>query len=83
MGLIDIGFGNLVSRERIVAVVGPEAAPVKRLVREARERGMLIDATFGRRTASVFVMDSDHVVLSALPTGRFAPGTGDGRSGET
>ena len=66
MKLINIGFGNLVSAGRVVAVVSPDSAPVKRLVQEARDRGMLIDATFGRKTASVFIMDSDHVVLSAI-----------------
>ena len=73
MRLINIGFGNLVSQERIVAIVGPDSAPVKRMVQETRERGMLIDATYGRKTASIFIMDSDHVILSALPPERFAP----------
>ena len=63
MKLINIGFGNLVSAGRVVAVVSPDSAPVKRLVKEARERGMLIDASYGRST---LIMDSDHVVLSAL-----------------
>jgi len=71
--LINIGFGNLVSADRLVAVVGPDSAPIKRMVQESRERGMLIDATYGRKTASIFIMDSDHVVLSALPPERFAP----------
>ncbi len=71
MKLINIGFGNLVSQERLVAIISPDSAPVKRMVQESRERGMLIDATYGRRTASVFVMDSDHVVLSALPPEKF------------
>lgn len=66
MRLINIGFGNMVSAERLVAVVSPDSAPVKRLVKEARERGMLIDASYGRSTRAVLVMDSDHVVLSAL-----------------
>lgn len=72
MKLINIGFGNLVSRQRLVAIVSPESAPIKRLIQESRERGMLIDATYGRKTASVFIMDSDHVILSALPPERFA-----------
>ena len=63
MQLVNIGFGSLISVERLIAVVAPDSAPVKRLVQEARDRGMLIDATFGRKTASVFIMDSDHVVL--------------------
>lgn len=66
MQLVNIGFGSLISAERLIAVVSPDSAPVKRLVQEARDRGMLIDATFGRKTASVFIMDSDHVVLSAI-----------------
>ena len=67
MKLINIGFGNLVSDIRIVSVVLPESAPVKRLSQEAREKGMLIDATYGRKTKSVIVCDSEHVILSALP----------------
>ena len=66
MKLINIGFGNLVSAGRVVAVVSPDSAPVKRLVKEARVRRMLIDASYGRSTRAVLVMDSDHVVLSAL-----------------
>ena len=66
MKLINIGFGNLVSEDRLVAVVSPESAPIKRMVQEARERGILIDATYGRRTKSVMIMDNDHLVLSAL-----------------
>lgn len=67
MKLINIGFGNLVSDIRIVSIVLPESAPVKRLAQEAREKGMLIDATYGRKTKSVIVTDSEHVILSALP----------------
>ena len=63
MQFINIGFGNLVSVQRLIAVVSPDSAPVKRLVQESRDRGMLIDATYGRKTASVLIMDSDHVVL--------------------
>ena len=66
MKLLNIGFGNMVSAERLIAVVSPDSAPIKRLIQESRERGMLIDATYGRKTASVFIMDSDHVVLSAI-----------------
>ena len=76
MLLVNIGFGSLISVERLIAVVSPDSAPVKRLVQEARDRGMLIDATFGRKTASVFIMDSDHVVLSALSTEKMAPRLG-------
>ena len=67
MKLINIGFGSLVSVRRIVCIVSPESAPIKRLVQEARERGNLIDASFGRKTQAVLVMDSGHTVLSALP----------------
>ena len=66
MKCINIGFGNLVSANRLLSVISPDSAPVKRLVQEARDRGMLIDASFGRKTKSVLVMDTDHVVLSAL-----------------
>lgn len=66
MKLINIGFGNLVSAERLVAIVSPDSAPVKRMVQEARDRGNLIDASFGRKTRAVLIMDSGHIVLSAL-----------------
>ena len=66
MKLINIGFGNLVSQERLVAIVSPESAPIKRIVQEAKDRGSLIDATYGRRTRAVLITDSDHVILSAL-----------------
>ncbi|MCI2047109.1 MAG: DUF370 domain-containing protein [Faecalibacterium sp.] len=66
MKLINIGFGNMVNATRLIAVVGPDSAPVKRIVQEAREKGGLIDATYGRKTRAVLIMDSDHVVLSAL-----------------
>jgi regulator of extracellular matrix RemA (YlzA/DUF370 family) len=66
MKLINIGFGNMVSSERILSVVSPDSAPIKRLVQEAKERSMLIDASFGRRTRGVLVMDTDHVILSAI-----------------
>ena len=71
MKLINIGFGNLVSQERVVAIVSPDSAPIKRMVQESRERGMLIDATYGRKTASILVMDSDHVILTALAPEKF------------
>ena len=64
--LINIGFGNMVPANRLVAIISPESAPVKRMIQEARERGMLIDATFGRRTRAVLITDSDHVILSAI-----------------
>ena len=76
MQFINMGFGNLISAQRLIAVVSPDSAPVKRLVQESRDRGMLIDATYGRKTASVLIMDSDHVVLSALAAERLAPRLG-------
>ena len=66
MKLINIGFGNMVSASRLLTVVSPESAPIKRMIQEARERGMLIDATYGRRTRAVLIMDTDHVILSAI-----------------
>ena len=66
MKLINIGFGNMVSAGRLIAVVGPEAAPIKRIVQDARDKGLLVDATCGRKTKSVIITDSDHVVLSAV-----------------
>lgn len=67
MKLVNIGFGNAVSARRIVAIVSPESAPIKRLGQEAREGGVLIDASFGRKTQSVLIMDSGHVIWSSLP----------------
>ena len=66
MKLINIGFGNMVSANRLLAVVSPESAPIKRIIQDTRERGQLVDATFGRRTRAVLIMDSGHVILSAL-----------------
>lgn len=68
MKLVNIGFGSLVSAGRILAVVDPNSAPIKRVVQEARDRGMLIDASYGRKTRAVLLMDTDHVILSALTT---------------
>ncbi|GAB4532900.1 MAG: DUF370 domain-containing protein [Pleurocapsa sp.] len=64
--LINIGFGNIVSANRIIAIVSPESAPIKRIITEARDKGLLIDATYGRRTRAVIVTDSSHIVLSAI-----------------
>lgn len=64
--LINIGFGNIVAANRVVAIVSPESAPIKRIIGDARERGELIDATYGRRTRAVMVMDSGHIILSAI-----------------
>lgn len=66
MKLINIGFGNMVSANRLVAIVSPESAPIKRIIQDAKERGTLIDATYGRRTRAVIITDSDHVILSAV-----------------
>lgn len=64
--LINVGFGNIVAANRIVAIVSPESAPIKRIIQDARERGMLVDATYGRRTRAVIICDSAHVILSAV-----------------
>ena len=66
--MINIGYGNIVSERRIIAIVTPDSSPIKRIIQEARDRGMLIDATCGRRTRSVIITDSDHIILSAVQT---------------
>lgn len=66
MQLLNIGFGNMVSSARIIAIVSPDSAPIKRLIQEAKDKGTIIDATYGRRTRAVIIMDSDHVILSAV-----------------
>ncbi len=66
MKLINIGFGNMVAAGRLVAIVSPESAPIKRIVQDAKENGTLVDATYGRRTRAVLITDSDHVILSAV-----------------
>lgn len=66
MRLINIGFGNMVNAERIVAVVSPDSAPVKRIMHDAEEKGMLVNATYGRRTRAVIVTDSEHIILSSM-----------------
>ena len=68
MKLVNIGFGNMISADRLVAIVSPDSAPIKRIVQEAKEKGTLIDATHGRRTRAVIITDSDHVILSAIQT---------------
>lgn len=72
MKLVNIGFGNMISGDRVLAVVAPDSAPIKRIIQDGKERGVLIDATYGRKTASVLVMDSNHVILSALNPGVIA-----------
>ena len=78
MKLINIGFGSMVAANRLLAIVAPDSAPIKRVIQEARDRGMLIDASFGRKTKAVILMDTDHVILSSvLPqtlAGRIDPG---------
>ncbi len=66
MKLINIGFGNVVSAARVISIISPDSAPIKRIIQEARDKNILIDATYGRRTRAVLVMDSNHVVLSAI-----------------
>ncbi len=66
MKLINIGYGNMVSANRIITIVSPESAPIKRIIQEARDGGLLIDATYGRRTRAVIIMDSGHIVLSSI-----------------
>lgn len=79
MKLVNIGFGNMIAAERVIAVVSPESAPIKRIIREAEDRSSLINATYGRRTRAVIITDSEHIILSALQ-----PETISGRlSGET
>ncbi len=66
MKFINIGFGNIISSDRVIAIVAPESAPIKRIIQDARDNGKLVDATYGRRTRAVIIMDSEHVVLSAV-----------------
>lgn len=72
MRIINIGSGNLVNADRLIAVVAPDSAPIKRMIQDSREKGTLIDATFGRKTGSVMITDSDHVILSYLSAQRIA-----------
>ena len=83
MKLINIGFGNMVSAGRLVAIVSPESAPIKRIIQDAKERGTLIDATYGRRTRAVLVMDSEHVILSSVQPETVANRMGDSQEDET
>ena len=83
MKLINLGFGNMVSASRLVAIVSPESAPIKRIIQDAKERGTLIDATYGRRTRAVLVMDSEHVILSSVQPETVANRMGDSQEDET
>lgn len=82
MKLINIGFGNMVAAGRLVAIVSPESAPIKRIIQDAKERGTLIDATYGRRTRAVLVMDSEHVILSSVQPETVANRMGDSQEDE-
>lgn len=82
MKLINIGFGNIVSANRVVAIVSPESAPIKRIIQEARDANILIDATYGRKTRAVIIADSGHVILSAVQPETVAGRLGDKESGE-
>ena len=82
MKLINIGFGNMISAERLVAIVSPESAPIKRMVQDAKERGTLIDATHGRRTRAVIITDSDHIVLTYLQAETVANRIAEEEAGE-
>lgn len=83
MKLINIGFGNMISASRLVAIVSPESAPIKRVVREAEDKGVLINATYGRRTRAVIVMDSGHIVLSSIQPETVANRLSEKEEGET
>ena len=82
MKMINIGYGNMISAERIVTVISPESAPIKRLIQEAKDDGRAIDATYGRRTRSVIITDSGHIILSAIQPERVADRLG-GKETET
>ena len=83
MTLINIGFGSMVAARRVLAIMDPDSAPIKRVMQEAKDRGMLIDASYGRKTRSVILMDTDHVILSALTTDALsARWTGENREEE-
>ena len=83
MKLVNIGFGNVIHAERVVTIVSPDSAPIKRMVQEGKERGMVIDASFGRKTRAVIVMDSDHIILSYLTVETLAGRIGGEEKGET
>lgn len=82
MKLVSIGYGNMVSADRIISVVSPESAPIKRLIQEARDDGRAIDATFGRKTRAVLIMDSGHIILSSLITDTLAARINDSGGSE-
>lgn len=83
MKLINIGFGNMISADKLVAIVSPDSAPIKRIIQEAKDNGMLIDATYGRRTRAVAIMDSEHVILSAVQPETVANRVSDDEQGNS
>jgi len=83
MKLLNIGFGSMVASGRVLAIVDPDSAPIKRVVQEARERGMLVDASYGRKTQAVILMDTDHVILSALTPETLSARWSEGEEKET
>ena len=83
MKLLNIGFGSMVAQSRVLAIVDPDSAPIKRVMQEARERGMLVDASYGRKTKSVILMDTDHVILSALTPDVLSARWAEGEEKET
>ena len=83
MKLLNIGFGSMVASGRVLAIVDPDSAPIKRVVQEARERGMLVDASYGRKTQAVILMDTDHVILSALTPDVLSTRWSEGEEKET
>ena len=83
MKLINIGFGSLVAANRVLAIVAPDSAPIKRVIQESRDRGMLIDASYGRKTKAVILMDTDHVILSALTPDVLSTRWSEGEEKET
>lgn len=82
MKLINIGFGSMIAGNRVLAIVDPDSAPIKRVVQEAKDRGMLVDASYGRKTKSVLLMDTDHVILSAMTPEVLANRWQDGEKSE-
>lgn len=83
MKLISIGFGNMISASRVITIVSPDSAPIKRIIQEAKDKGLLIDATYGRRSRAVIVMDSSHVILSAVQPETFAGRINNEEVGDT
>ena len=83
MKLVNIGFGNAIHAQRIVAIVSPDSAPIKRMIQESRDKGLLIDASFGRKTRAVIIMDSNHIILSYLTAETVAARTADEEKSDT